>query len=217
MSGLALGIDTSAHQNAIDNNLKTIAFLGCGVDQVYPRTNQNLANKIINHGGAIMSEFPTKTEPLKGNFPRRNRLIAGTCFATLVIEAAQKSGALITARYALEENREVMTIPGPIYNENSYGTNNLLKAGAKIITEANDIMDGLNLEALKLKNINKNLLSEEENDIKIINFLQTGPKHIDMIVRETKLDINIINSRLTIMEIKGLVKNLGNMEYIKNK
>jgi len=216
ISGLALGIDALAHQNAINNNLKTVAFLGCGVDQVYPRANKNLADKIISEGGAIISEFPPKTEPFKSNFPRRNRLIAGSCFATLVIEAAEKSGALITARLALEENREVMAIPGPIYNESSKGTNNLLKTGAKLITEASDIINELNLDILKLKNTTETTLPDNANDIKIIELLSAGPQHIDMIAKETKLDINVINSRLTIMEINGLVKNLGNMQYIKN-
>ncbi|MCX6792521.1 MAG: DNA-processing protein DprA [Candidatus Falkowbacteria bacterium] len=217
VSGLALGIDTLAHQLALENNLATVAWLGCGVDQVYPRANKNLAQKIINNGGAIMSEFPPKTEPHKSNFPRRNRLIAGTCFATLVIEAAEKSGALITARYALEENREVMAIPGPIYNDSSIGTNNLLKSGAKPITEANDIISGLNLANIDIEADSQKSLNSNDNDEKIIELLKAGPQHIDLIAKETKLDINVINSRLTIMEIKGLVKNLGNMQYIRNK
>jgi len=216
VSGLALGIDALAHQNALANNLITISFLGCGVDQIYPRTNQLLSEKIIKQGGALISEFPPKTKPFKSNFPRRNRLIAGSCFATLVIEAAQKSGALITARYALDENREVMAVPGPIYNESSEGANDLLKSGAKLITSGHDILNSLNLDILKIQQDNKNLLNSNCDDIKIIEALQLGPSYINDIAKSTGLDMNVINSRLVIMEMKGLVKNIGNMQYIKN-
>lgn len=197
--------------------MRTIAFLGCGVDQAYPQANKLLIDRIISEGGAIMSEFPPHTEAFKTNFPRRNRLIAGSCFGTLVIEAAQKSGSLITARYALEEGREVMAIPGPIYNENSQGTNDLLRAGAKIITEAGDIINSFNFEVLKTQTDTKITVSDNFDDVKILNLLKVGPLHIDIIAKEAKLDMNVINSRLTIMEIKGLVKNLGNMQYIKTK
>ena len=217
VSGLALGIDALAHQNALANNLTTISFLGCGVDQVYPRTNQLLGEKIIKQGGALISEFPPHTEPFKSNFPRRNRLIAGSCFATLVIEAALKSGALITARYALDENREVMAVPGPIYNDSSEGTNNLLKSGAKLITSGHDILNNLDFEILKTQKANENLLSSNSDDTKIIESLKLGPCYINDLAKSTGLDMNVINSRLIIMEMKGLVKNLGNMQYIRIK
>ena len=151
ISGLALGIDTLAHKACLNAKGKTIAVLGTGIDKqsFYPFTNRHLAEKIISEGGAIISEFPLGTEPLRYNFPQRNRIISGLSFGTLVIEAAEKSGALITARCACEQNREVFAVPGSIFSDMSIGPNELIKQGAKPITKADDI-----LETLDLKNIN---------------------------------------------------------------
>lgn len=215
ISGLALGIDALAHEIALDNNGQTIAFLGCGVEQIYPRENHKLGEKILAQNGLLISEFPPQTIPFKTNFPRRNRLIAGASLGVLVIEAGEKSGALITARYGLEENREIFAIPGPICNKNSLGTNNLIKLGAKLISESKDITNSLGLEEFKLKQQNKTLLPSSPDETLILKNLDVANCHINELVKSTGLDINVINSRLTIMEMKGLVKHLGNMQYIK--
>jgi len=146
VSGLAKGIDTIAHQTALRTNNRTIAVLGSGVDKasVYPFDNQSLAEK-ISRNGAVISEFPIETQPLPQNFPQRNRIVSGLSLGILVIEAPEKSGALITARNALEQNRDVFAIPGPIISKNSFGPNNLIKMGAKLVSQAEDILEELNL------------------------------------------------------------------------
>jgi DNA processing protein len=148
ISGLALGVDSRAHQVSLDENGRTIAVLGSGLDwaSVYPRRNKDLFNNIIDKGGLVFSEFPPFTEPLAVNFPRRNRVIAGLSPATLVLEASARSGSSITARYALEEGREVLAVPGSIYMENCQGTNNLIKSGAMLVSESEDVLGLYSLE-----------------------------------------------------------------------
>lgn len=148
ISGLALGIDTIAHKSALKNNGVTIAVLGSSIDgqSIYPKENLKLAEEIIASGGAVISEYPSPTPPTKYTFPQRNRIVSGLSEATLVIEAPERSGALITARYALEQNREVFAVPGDIFSENSIGTNNLIKQGAKPITSAKEIISSLGIQ-----------------------------------------------------------------------
>ncbi|MFH1253408.1 MAG: DNA-processing protein DprA, partial [Candidatus Uhrbacteria bacterium] len=150
VSGLAYGIDTLVHEATLKVSGTTIAVLGAGVDEasIFPAANRGLAQKIITNGGAIISEFPLGTTPMKQNFPIRNRVIAGLCHGTLIIEAAKTSGSLITARAALEAGREVFAVPGPIGSENSEGTNQLLKTGAHVVTEAEDILSALGLATI---------------------------------------------------------------------
>ncbi len=146
VSGLAKGIDTIAHETALKTNNRTIAVLGSGIDKtsIYPFINQDLAEK-ISQNGAVISEFPIGTQPLAQNFPQRNRIISGLSLGVLVIEAPERSGAMITARNALEQNRDVFAIPGPIISKNSFGPNNLIKMGAKLVSQAEDILEELNL------------------------------------------------------------------------
>ena len=217
VSGLALGIDSIAHQAALAVNGRTIAVLGSGLDRqnIYPTQNRYLADKIVASGGVIFSEFPLGTLPLKHHFPQRNRLISGLSLASLIIEAGEKSGSLITATHALEQNREVFAVPGNIYSPLSVGANNLIKLGAKVITCANDIIEALNLVQVASYIENKKIIPESAEEEKILTILNYEPKHIDELVRLTKLNTSVINSTLTIMEMKGKVKNLGGMQYVK--
>lgn len=216
VSGLALGIDTYAHNTCVDNNGRTIAVLGSGIDKrsLYPSANRYLAEKIVANGGLILSEYPVGTEPLRYNFPQRNRIISGLSLGTLVIEANEKSGALITAECALEHNREVFAIPGNIYSPSSIGPNNLIKQGAKIVTTAEEIIEALNLNQVKTFIENKNIIPETAEEAVILVHLKKIPMHINELIRLSGLDTASINSTLTIMEMKGIVKNLGGMEYV---
>ena len=216
VSGLALGIDTLAHSAAIEARGKTIAVLGSGLDQknIYPSQNRYLADKIQAHGGLILSEYPIGTMPLKHHFPQRNRIISGLSSATLVIEAGEKSGALITAFHALEQNREVFAVPGSIYSGVSEGTNRLIAMGAKLVAGAKDIIETLNLAEAAAYIENKKIIPDTDEEKLILTRLSYEPVHIDELKQLTKLDTSIINSTLTIMEMKGMVKNLGNMQYV---
>ncbi|MDA2921876.1 DNA-processing protein DprA [Patescibacteria group bacterium AH-259-L07] len=146
ISGLALGVDGISHQAALDANGRTIAVLGSGFDHLYPQEHAKLANDIVKSGGAIITEYPPDAKPTQKTFPARNRIIAGMSLGVLVIEAPMRSGALITARHALEQNRDVFAVPGSIYNKNSAGTNNLIKMGAKPVTSPEDILESFNLQ-----------------------------------------------------------------------
>ena len=216
VSGLALGIDALAHAAAIEAGGKTVAVLGSGLDQqnIYPWQNRYLADKIQAHGGLILSEYPIGTMPLKHHFPQRNRIISGLSSATLVIEAGEKSGALITAFHALEQNREVFAVPGSIYSGASEGTNRLIAMGAKLVTGAKDIIETLNLTEAAGYIANKKIIPETAEEELILSQLSYEPLHIDELKQLTKLDISVINSTLTVMEMKGLVKNLCNLRYV---
>ena len=217
ISGLALGVDACAHEAAVQAGVKTIGVLGCGLDKIYPAANRELAQKIIESGGGIISEFPIGTQPFKSNFPRRNRIISGLSLGALITEAGIKSGALITARYALEQNREVFAVPGNIYNSLCAGPNNLIKQGAKTVTEAQDVLETLNLtEAVNYSSAQLILPANKTEEL-IINILNNQPTAVDKIVRLSMLNISVVNSTLAIMEIKGLVKNLGGQTYIKSR
>ena len=218
VSGLALGIDTYVHEACLRNKGRTIAVLGSGIDNasLYPAANRPLAKRISQQGGLIISEFPLGTEPLRYNFPQRNRIISGLSQATLVIEAQEKSGALITARFALEQNRELLAVPGNIFTPAAFGPNELIKQGAKLVSTSAEVMEVFGLEANKLKTFqeNKKILPESPREEKILSFLSKEPRYINELVRLSGLDIAQINSTLSIMEMKGMVRNLGNMQYV---
>ncbi len=216
VSGLALGIDAIAHFKCLQSSGATAAVLGSGADwqNVYPSVNRHLAKKIIETGGVVLSEFPLGTMPAKFTFPLRNRIVAGLSLGVLVVEAPESSGALITAKYALEQNREVFAVPGNIYNRNSAGTNNLIKQGAKTVTTVNDILEELNIKIIEEKISEKTRLNLNEEEKIIMQKLSKEPTHIDKIVILSKLKINALSSLLTIMEMKGLIKDLGGKNYI---
>jgi len=215
ISGLALGVDACAHQAALDHKGKTIAVLGSGLDDIFPAANRRLAEKILASGGAIVSEFPLQTRAFKSNFPRRNRIISGLCLGALVTEAGIKSGALITAKYALEQNREVFAVPGNIFSPLSEGPNFLIKQGAKSVTTVDDILQTLNLQQAKTFQALQLQLPGNETEAKILALIDAEPFHVDKLAQLAKLDICLINAALTVMEMKGLVRNLGGQIYIK--
>jgi len=213
VSGLALGIDAEAHQAALDVDGITIGVVGNGLDRIYPVSNYDLGRKIIQKGGAIISEFPPGTPPMKHNFPARNRIIAGLSQGTLVIEAASQSGALITAIQALEYNREVFAIPGNIDSPTSEGTNALIQKGAKLITKAEDVLVELNVEVKNHQAKAKAILPDTEEESQIVETLKRGEMLADEIIRVTGLNVILVNSTLTMMEMKGIITNLGGGRY----
>jgi len=215
-SGLALGIDALAHQAALEVHGKTIAVLGSGIDQqsIYPASNRFLAKNILDNDGTIVTEFPIGMLPLKHNFPTRNRIIAGLSLGTLVIEAAESSGALITAYCSLEQNREVFAVPGSLFNRNSMGTHKLIQRGAKLVTSYQDILDELNLREVKNYVANQKILPQTLEEKIIMENLAKDPKHIDQIIKESNLTTSVVCSTLSLMEMKGLIKNLGGQNYI---
>ncbi|NCO25237.1 DNA-protecting protein DprA [Candidatus Parcubacteria bacterium] len=211
VSGLALGIDTQAHLGALEGKGRTTAVMGSAIDDnsIYPSENLNLVKKIISSGGAIISEYEPGTKSEIWFFPERNRIISGLSRGVLVVEAPEKSGALITARVALEQNREVFAIPGSIFSKNSIGTNNLIKSGAKMVTTVDDILEELNLTELKTeKRIGKeeNLTEEEKIILKII---EKEPIHTDKICKISKMAAGQVLSIVSVLEIKGIIKNIG--------
>lgn len=216
-SGLALGIDSLAHKTTLKSQGKTIAVLGTGIDNksIYPSYNKKLALEIIENDGALVSEFPPGTPPLRHHFPQRNRIVSGMSNGILVIEAAQKSGALITARLGLEHNREVMAVPGNIFSSASTGPNLLIKEGAKSITSTNDILECFGFDTIKeeKKSLNINL---SQNEKLVFDGLGHEPIHIDILIKKTLLNPQTVSSALTSLEIKGLVKNIGYMKYVLN-
>lgn len=216
VSGLALGIDGLAHQTCLDAGGTTVAFLATGVDpdSTYPREHARLAETIIEQGGCLISESPPGTEGLKHLFPLRNRLIAGFTLATIVIEATKDSGSLITARLALEENREVLAVPGPITHPQSEGTNHLLKLGAKVCTHAEDVLDALRLDRPDLVLEARLELPPSPEDEAFLA-LVSSPCHIDALATLAKSPVAHVSSQLSMLELKGLVHHLGGQVWVK--
>lgn len=217
VSGLALGIDALAHLAALDNQGLTWGILGSGLDakSLYPVANRKLADRLIDSGGCLLSEMRPGTDPMPFHFPMRNRIIAGLTFGTLVIEAAAKSGSLITAEYAKEYNREVFAVPGAINNPLCAGTNLLIKQGARAVTESADILELLDLKALTSYSKNNSYTPASKEEAILLSFLSHEGLHIDELVHLAKQPVYLLHSQLAILEIKGAVKNIGNMEYIK--
>jgi len=201
ISGLARGIDSSAHRGALKGGGKTIAVLGSGLLNVYPPENKSLAEEIIDRG-AVISEFPLKTPPHRENFPRRNRIISGLSQGVLIVEAARRSGALITADLALEQGREVFAIPGKVNSPTSSGTNYLIKQGAKLVENVEDILEefGIYAEAVAESELE---LSPEEKEL--ISALKAGSMILDEIVIKTGMDLQRVNQYLISLQLKGVI------------
>lgn len=215
VSGLARGVDAVAHRAALQSGGRTVAVLGSGVDTIYPSEHRSLAESIIANG-ALLSEYAPGTKPERDNFPARNRLIAGMTRGTLVVEAGEVSGALITARMALEQNREVFAVPGNVTSGSSIGTNSLIRRGeAKLVTRVEDILEELNpdlvVEQLRLVD----LLPDNELEGALLRALSAEPLHVDDLSRATALPIATVSSTLTMLEMKGSVKHAGGMVYAR--
>ena len=219
VSGLAFGVDSQMQQLAINNGRRTIAVLGNGLDDksFYPKQHLLLASQILDNGGALLSEYPVGTPPLKHHFIARNRIISGLCVATVIIECNLKSGSLITAKYALEQNRNVYAVPGPIYAEMSQGPNNLIKMGAKLITSPADILNDLNLKNLPEEVAVKNSFGDTIAETKILQYLSFEPININDLIKLSELEAAEATSALTFLEMKGRIKNLGAQQYIRSR
>lgn len=213
VSGLAKGIDSIAHRAALDAGGRTIAIFASGLDTVYPAENVRLAREIIERG-ALISEYPLGTRPKADNFPRRNRILSGVSLGVLVVEAGEKSGALITAEQALQQNREVFAIPGSILSPTSRGTNNLLQQGAKLVRNYLDILEELNLAMVTQQLEMKELLPTDRTESLLLKQLSAEPTHIDEICRQSGLAAALVGGTLTMMELKGMVKQVGGMNYV---
>ena len=214
ISGMARGIDTSSHLGALKGKGKTVAVLGSGLDHIYPPENKDLF-KEIQHDGCVISEFPPGVEPLSKNFPRRNRIISGLSKGTVVVEASNRSGSLITSNLALEQGREVFAVPGNISRPQSQGTNDLIKKGAKIVTEVSDILEELFLyndyPSSKEKATYPQLTDEEEKIIKVLQLEET--MHINDIIKSVELNAGQVNTILLKLELKGLVSKEEGKKY----
>jgi len=221
ISGLARGIDTNAHLGALEAGKETIAVLGCGIDRVYPAENRSLAYRIIEDG-AIISEFPINTKPEKSNFPRRNRIISGLTLGTLVVEAATKSGALITTDFALDQGREVFAIPGSIHSFLSLGCHDLIKQGAKLVNNYQDIIEELeekrgSVEEKDAVVKEEKIFTENLTDFekKFLKYISIEPLHIDAITDLTKLPPAKVNETLLSLELKNIIREIEGKRYIR--
>jgi DNA processing protein len=216
VSGLALGIDAIAHRATLDAGGTAVAVIGSSLEDknIGPRTNFDLAQNILLSGGAIVSEYPLGVTALPANFPARNRIMAGMTLGTLVVEAALESGTLITAGLALEFNREVFAVPGPIFSPSSEGTHQLIKNGAKMACGVQDILEELRLEQKNEIEKAKKILPASPEEEKILKILTHEPTHIDNIIKMAKLEASASSSTLVILEMKGLVKDIGGQNYI---
>jgi DNA processing protein len=216
VSGLALGIDAIAHRATLDTGGTAIAVIGSSLEEenISPRTNFDLAKNILLSGGVILSEYPLGVSSLPANFPARNRIMAGMTLGTLVVEAGLDSGTLITANLAVDFGREVFAVPGPIFSPTSHGTHQLIKNGAKMTCNIQDILEELKIEKkVEIAQAKKIIPDSPEEEI-VLKYLTHEPLHIDNLIKMTKLEASVASSTLIILEMKGIVKNIGGQNYI---
>jgi DNA processing protein len=213
VSGLARGVDATAHQSALKAGGRTIAVFGCGVDRIYPPEHSQLAEKIRTQG-ALLSDYAPGTPPDASNFPPRNRIISGLSMATVVVEAGETSGALITAQFAADQGREVFAVPGNILATQSKGANRLIAQGAHPLLSANDLLDVLNLRRVTEQREVRKILPGNEIEAKLLSVLTHEPLHMDDIRNQTGLPIERVSATLVMMELKGLVRQVGGMNYV---
>jgi DNA processing protein len=213
VSGLARGVDAIAHQSALKAGGRTIAVLGCGVDRIYPPEHTQLAEKMMSCG-ALLSDYAPGTPPDGSNFPPRNRIISGLSMATVVVEAGETSGALITAQFAIDQGREVFAVPGNILAPQSKGTNRLIAQGARPMLSVRDLLDVLNLTRVTEQRFVRKVLPADEIESKLMSVLTHEPLHMDEIRNQTGLPIERVSATLVMMELKGLVRQVGGLNYV---
>jgi DNA processing protein len=213
VSGLARGVDAIAHQSALKAGGRTIAVLGCGVDRIYPPEHAQLAEKMMA-SGALVSDYVLGTPPEASNFPPRNRIISGLSMATVVVEAGETSGALITAQFAIDQGRDVFAVPGNILAPQSKGTNRLISQGAHPMLSVRDLLDVLNLTSITEQRLVRKALPTDETESKLLSVLTHEPLHMDEIRNQTGLPIERVSATLVMMELKGLVRQVGGLNYV---
>ena len=213
ISGLAKGVDSAAHRAALEAGGRTLAIAGCGLDMVYPSDHVTLARQIMEHG-ALISEFPLGTRPKPEHFPQRNRIMSGMSLGVLVVEAGETSGALITARWALEQDREVFAVPGSIFSPHSRGANRLIQEGAKLVRNCADILEELNLTMAVQQLEMKEIVPTTDTEAQVLRYLSKEATHIDDLCRHSGLPIAAVSSTLTMLELKGLAKQAEGMNYV---
>ncbi|MDQ7030369.1 MAG: DNA-processing protein DprA [Ardenticatenia bacterium] len=214
VSGLALGVDRQAHQVTLEHGGRTVAVLGSGIDRIYPASNRGVARRIVEQG-ALITDYPPGTPPDASNFPPRNRIISGLSLGTLVIEAGERSGALITARFAADQGRDVFAVPGSILSPHSRGTNRLIRDGAVPVLEANDILEALNVMPAAPRQAMQALIPDTEEESRILAVLSREPMHVDEIGQAANVDASTAAATLALMELKGLVRSTGGMTYVR--
>ncbi len=212
ISGLARGVDALAHQHALEAGGRTIAVLGSGVDVIYPPEHRKLAEAIVENG-AVISDYPMGTQPEGINFPPRNRIIAGLSLATIVLEAGERSGALITAEFAVEQGRDVFAVPGNVLSPMSQGTNRLIQKGAYAMVSPQDVLDVLDLAQVEEYQSARQVLPSDTTEAKILQVMDFEPIHVDEICTEIELPVEKVSAALTVMELKGMVQHVGGMRY----
>jgi len=213
VSGLARGVDAIAHQAALKTGGRTIAVLGSGVDKIYPPEHRALAEQMMERG-AVISDYAVGTPPDASNFPPRNRIISGLSLAVVVIEAAETSGALITAEFAAEQGREIFAVPGSILAPQSKGTNRLIQKGALPLLTPDDLMQALDLTRVGEKKTARKLLPADETEARVLEVLGGEPMHVDEIRNQANLPIEKVSATLALMELKGMVRQVGGMNYV---
>lgn len=216
VSGMAHGIDAAAHRGALNAGGRTIAVVATGIDRVYPRENSDLAEEIVSNG-VIISEMPLGTAPLARNFPQRNRIISGLSLGVLVAEAPVRSGALNTVSHAIDQGRDVFAVPHNIFSQSGQGGNTLIREGAKLVADVEDILEELQVSHL---NVETRILAQEiqpanETEDAVFQQLNADPVHVDTIVRQTELPTATVTSTLTMLELKGLAESAGPMQYCR--
>ena len=215
VSGLARGIDTVAHHTALNAGGRTIAVLANGLDEVYPPENRRLAEQIVEQG-ALISDYPLGTRPRAEYFPRRNRILSGVALGTLVVEGGYKSGSMITARSSTEQNREVFAVPGSIFSPQSEGPLSLIRDGATPVRRAEDILEALNLTMLGAQlDFGRAAPPESPEERAVIGALTREPTHIDEVARNSGLAASVVSGTLTMLELKGLARDVGSMQYVR--
>ncbi len=213
VSGLARGVDSIAHQAALEAGGRTIAVLGSGVDKIYPPEHRRLAERIIAQG-ALLSDYPPGTQPDATNFPPRNRIISGLSLAVVVVEAGEKSGALITASFAADQGRDVFAVPGYIHAPQSLGTNRLIQKGAYPYMGVADLLETLNLTVRVQQNFARQSLPTDANEARLLEQLSDQPMHVDELARLCAMPVAQVSSILAMLELKGLARAVGGMSYI---